>query len=61
MAIDECQKMMQMIDVAVPLDCNVSAKEIEKIEEYKVLSIEILVENEMRGSYWKFGLHNKDV
>lgn len=61
MAIDECQKMMQIIDVAVPLDCNVSAKEIEKIEEYKVLSIEILVENEMRGSYWKLGLHNKDV
>jgi len=43
-AIDECQKMMQIIDVAVPLDSNVSAK---KIEGYKVLSIESLVENEM--------------
>ena len=28
-------------DVAVPSDCNVSAKEIEKIEKYKDLSIEL--------------------
>ena len=31
------QKMVQIIDVAVPLDCNVSAKEIEKIEKYDLL------------------------
>ena len=39
--IDKCQKMVQIIGVAVPSDCNVSAKEIEKIEKHKDLSIEL--------------------
>ena len=46
MVIDKCQKMVQIIDVVVPLDNNVSAKEIEKIEKYKDLSIELM-------SLWK--------
>jgi len=39
--IDKCQKLVQIIDVAVPLDSNVSAKEVEKIEKYKDLSVEL--------------------
>ena len=37
---------MQIVDVAVPSDCNVTMKEIEKIEKYKDLSVEL-------SSLWK--------
>ena len=54
MVIHKCQKLVQIIDVAVPMDnSNVSAKEIEKIDKYKDLSLE--VENEMysySAGYW---------
>ena len=39
--IDKCQKLVQIIDVAVPMDSNVFAKEIEKIDKYKDLSLEL--------------------
>ena len=33
-------KMCQMIDMSVPSDCNISAKEFEKLSKYKDLEIE---------------------
>ena len=53
MVIDKSQKLVQITDVAVPMDSNVSAKEIKKIDKYKDLSL--LVENEMysySGGYY---------
>jgi len=44
--IDKCEKMVKIIDVAVPLDSNVSTKEMEEIEKYKDLSLEL-------SSLWK--------
>ena len=32
----------QIIDVAVPVDCNVTSKEAEKVEKYRDLSIELM-------------------
>lgn len=40
------QQVVQIVDVAVPSDCNVVMKETEKIEKYKDLSIEL-------SSLWK--------
>ena len=37
MVIDKSQKLVQITDVAVPMDSNVSAKEIKKIDKYKDL------------------------
>ena len=39
--IDKSQKLVQIIDVAVPMDSNASAKEVEKIDKYKDLSLEL--------------------
>ena len=36
----------QIIDVAIPVDCNVTSKEAEKVEKYRDLSIELM-------SLWK--------
>jgi len=44
--IDKCQKLVQIIDAAVPMNSNVCAKEIEKIDKYKDLSLEMI-------SLWK--------
>ena len=44
--IDKLQNVVQIVDVAVPSDCNVTMKEIEKIEKYKDLSVEL-------SSLWK--------
>ena len=41
MVIAKSLKLVQIIDVAVPMDTNVSAKEIEKINKYKGLSFEL--------------------
>ena len=44
--IDKHRKVVLIVDVAVPSDCNVTMKETEKIEKYKDLLIEI-------SSLWK--------
>ena len=44
--IDNLHNVVQIVDVAVPSDCNVTMKEIEKIEKYKDLSVEL-------SSLWK--------
>ena len=44
--IDKLQNVVQIVDVAVPPDCNVTMKETEKIEKYKDLSVEL-------SSLWK--------
>ena len=44
--IDKLQKTVQIVDVSVPSDCNVTKKEGEKIEKYKDLSVEL-------SSLWK--------
>ena len=33
--IDKHQKAVQIVDIAVPSDCNVTIKESKKIEKYK--------------------------
>ena len=44
--IDHLHNVVQIVDVAVPSDCNVTMKEIDKIEKYKDLSVEL-------SSLWK--------
>ena len=44
--MDKHQKAVQIVDIAVPSDCNVTIKESEKIEKYKDLSVEL-------SSLWK--------
>ena len=44
--IDKHQKVVQIVDIVVPSDCNVTIKESEKIEKYKDLSVEL-------SSLWK--------
>jgi len=39
--LDKQQSSVQVIDIAVPSDSNVSMKEREKIEKYKDLSVEL--------------------
>ena len=36
--IDKLRNAVQIVDVAVPSDCNVTMKEIEKIEQYQLNS-----------------------
>ena len=58
---------MQIVDVAVPSDCNVSMKETEKIKKYKDLSVELSydpMEDEMwsySNSCWGIGMCNSQV
>ena len=37
--IDYLHNVVQIVDVAVPSDCNVTLKEIEKIEKYKIYQL----------------------
>ena len=44
--IDKLHNLVQIVDVAVPSDYNVTMKETENIEKYKDLSVEL-------SSLWK--------
>ena len=41
--IDKCQKVLWIVDVAIPSDYNVTVKETEKIEKHRDLSIKLSV------------------
>jgi len=39
--IDKCNNVVEIIDISVPADSNVSSKEAEKIEKYRDLAVEL--------------------
>ena len=41
--IDKCQKVVWIVDVAIPSDCNITMKETEKIEKHRDLSFKLLL------------------
>ena len=44
--VNKEEASVQIIDVAVPADCNITSKEVEKVEKYSNLFIELM-------SLWK--------